>query len=73
MSTTIRRFGVTVALAGIAAFGGVAVAPAASAAPDNGKFVYDQEGERVKAPVFCDLDNLMKQHSFCVMPGGPRF
>ena len=73
MRTTIRRLGLTVAIAGIAAFGGVAVAPAASAAPDNGKFVYDLDGNRLKAPVMCDLDNLNKQHTICVMPGGPRF
>jgi hypothetical protein len=73
MRTTIRRIGLTVAVAGIAAFGGVAVAPAASAAPDNPRFIVDQDGNRVEVPVFCDLSNLHKQHTFCVMPGGPRF
>jgi len=74
MRTTITRFGLTLAVAGLAAFGGVAVAPAASAAPsDNARFILDEDGNRVKAPVFCDLENLNKQHTFCVMPGGPRF
>jgi hypothetical protein len=77
---TARRFALTLTVAGIAALGSVAVAPAASAAPsdsvvirngDNGPdaFVILEHG---KIPVFeCDADKPKKQHNNCLDTTGP--
>jgi len=86
MSTTItgtaRRFALTLTVAGIAALGSVAIAPAASAAESdvvindgsNGPaaFVILDHG---KMPVFlCDEDNMNKQHNNCLrIFGDTRF
>lgn len=82
-----RRFALTLAVAGVAALGSVAVAPAAFAAsnvdgpnyvidgPGNGpdKFIVTDHG---RIPVFfCDDSNPNKQHNNCldVSPTGSRF
>jgi hypothetical protein len=79
----IRRIGATLAIAGIAALGSVALAPAASAeAPaqdgpisvieGNGKggpdkFIVLEDGRRI--PVFyCDEDKPNKRHNNCEAP-----
>ena len=66
---TARRFALTLAVAGIAALGSVAVAPAASAAG----FVYTQDGDKVRIPTFCDPEKPNKQHNICVEWDAPRF
>jgi hypothetical protein len=84
-----RRFALTLAVAGVAALGSVAVAPAAFAAsnvdgpnyvidgPDNGngpdQFIVTDHG---RIPVFfCDDSKPEKQHNNCVevSPTGSRF
>jgi hypothetical protein len=87
MALTARRFALTLAVAGIATIGSVAIAPAASATstqdgpsyviegPGNGPdaFIVNEHG---REPVFfCDLDKPKKQHNNCVMmvKNGPRF
>ena len=84
-----RRFALTLAVAGVAALGSVAVAPAAFAAtnvdgpatlipgPDNGhgpdSFIVTDHG---RIPIFfCDDSNPEKQHNNCVSvnPDGARF
>jgi len=70
MSTTItgtaRRFVLTLSVAGIAALGGIAVAPAASAAEGNGPDMFVQL-EHGKSPVFlCDDLNEHKRHNNCL-------
>lgn len=85
MSTTIAtasRFALTLTVAGIAALGSVAIAPAAFAAESdvvinnvgNGPdaFVMLEHG---KMPVFvCDEDNMNKQHNNCLRVfGDTRF
>jgi hypothetical protein len=76
---TARRFALTLTVAGIAALGGVAVAPAASAAQsdvvindgNNGPdaFVILEHG---KMPVFeCDDLNENKRHNNCIDVSGP--
>ena len=91
MNTTItrsRRFALTLAVAGIAAFGSVAVAPAAFAAdgvdgpatvidgPGHGgpdKFIVTDQG---RTPVFfCDADKPQQHHDNCISlaPTGQRF
>jgi hypothetical protein len=86
---TARRFGLTLAVAGIAALGSVAIAPAASAAPVNDgpasiidgpgngngpdKFIVTDSG---RIPVFfCDADKPHKHHGDCISlsPTAPRF
>lgn len=79
----IRRIGATLAIAGFAALGSVALAPAASAAPaaedgpisvieGNGKggpdkFIVLEDGTRI--PVFyCDEDKPNKRHNNCEFP-----
>jgi hypothetical protein len=78
----IRRIGATLAIAGIAALGSVALAPAASAdqpvqdgpvsvieGNGNGpdKFIVLENGARI--PVFlCDEDKPNKQHNNCEAP-----
>ena len=83
MTTTlssVRRIGATLAIAGIAALGSVALAPAASAAPpaqDGPITVVDRSGKtggpdkfivlehgRI-AVFFCDADKPNKQHNKC--------
>jgi hypothetical protein len=82
MALTARRFALTLAVAGIAAMGSVAVAPAASAAPggpvtvvENGKGNGPDQflvGEHGKRPVFfCDDEKPNKQHNNCVDLSGP--
>lgn len=76
MSSTItvkaRRFVLTLTVAGIAALGGIAVAPAASAAPPEGKgpaLIMDLE--HGKLPVFeCDTDKPKQRHNHCIDLGG---
>jgi hypothetical protein len=80
ITATARRFALTLTVAGIAALGSVAVAPAASAAQsdvvinDNGPdaFVILEHG---KMPVFeCDPINMNKQHNNCLrVYGDTRF
>ena len=84
MSTisTARRFALTLTVAGAAALGSVAIAPAASAAQsdivindgNNGPdaFVILEHG---KMPVFeCDPVNMNKQHNNCLRVfGDTRF
>jgi hypothetical protein len=76
---TARRFALTLTVAGIAALGGIAVAPAASAAQsdvvindgNNGPdaFVMLEHG---KMPVFeCDDLNENKRHNNCIDTTGP--
>jgi hypothetical protein len=84
-----RRFALTLAVAGVAALGSVAVAPAAFAAsnvdgpayvidgPDNGNgpdsFLVTDHG---RTPIFfCDDENPNKQHNNCISmaPTGARF
>ena len=76
---TARRFALTLTVAGIAALGGIAVAPAASAAQSdvvindgtNGPdaFVVLEHG---KMPVFeCDPTKPNKQHNNCIDVSGP--
>jgi hypothetical protein len=70
MALTTRRFALALAVAGIAAMGSVAVAPAAAAAhhgPDD--FL---ELEHGRAPIFfCDHANPHKQHNNCIDLTGP--
>ena len=93
MTSTIarpaRRFALTLATAGIAVLGSVAIAPAASAAPvqDGPSYVIDGPGHggpdafivkdkgRV-AVFFCDLDKPNKHANKCITlveDGGTRF
>lgn len=84
-----RRIAMTLAVAGVAAFGSVAVAPAAFAAdatdgpayvidgPGNGhgpdKFIVDDNG---RTPIFfCDADKPQQRHNNCIplSPTGQRF
>jgi hypothetical protein len=81
MALTARRFALTLAVAGIAALGSVAVAPAASAAtvqdgpsyviegPGNGNgpdaFMVNENG-RHEPVFFCEADKPKKQHNNCV-------
>ena len=85
MALTARRFALTLAVAGIATLGSVALAPAASAAPsvqngpdtvsersgDKGPdaFIVREHGRT--AVFFCDLDKPNKHHSKCVDLTGP--
>ena len=80
LTGTARRFGLTLAVAGIAALGGIAVAPAASAAQDSGVVLRDGnngpdafvELEHGKMPVFeCDPTKPNKQHNNCIDVSGP--
>ena len=82
IAVTARRFALTLTVAGIAALGGIAVAPAASAAQsdvvinDGGNgpdaFVILEHG---RMPVFeCDADNPNKRHNNCIdVNGETRF
>jgi hypothetical protein len=76
---TARRFALTLTVAGIAALGGIAVAPAASAAQsdvvindgNNGPdaFVMLEHG---KMPVFeCDDTKPNQRHNNCIDVSGP--
>jgi len=84
MALTARRFALTLAVAGIAAMGSVALAPAASAAQDGPAFVVEKEKgngpdqflvyEHGKKPVFfCEDEKgkAKKQHNNCVDLAGP--
>ena len=84
MTSTIarpaRRFALTLAAAGIAALGSVAIAPAASAAPvqDGPSYVIDGPGvagapdafivkDKGRSPVFfCDEDKPNAHHNKCI-------
>ena len=84
MALTARRFALTLAVAGIAAMGSVAIAPAASAAPveqdgpgsiierENGpdQFLIQEHGRK---PIFlCDEDG--KHANTCIdLTGSTRF
>ena len=77
MSSTItvnaRRFVLTLSVAGIAALGGIAVAPAAFAAPPEGKGpALIMELEHGKLPVFeCDADKPKQRHKICIDMDAP--
>jgi hypothetical protein len=86
MALTARRFALTLAVAGIAAMGSVAIAPAASAAPavaeDGPGTVVEQTNgngpdqfiilEHGKQPIFfCDEDKPEKHHQHCIDLTGP--
>ena len=83
MALTARRFALTLAVAGIAAMGSVAMAPAASAAQDGPSSVVQQNSgpdafivmEHGKKPVFfCDDDKPNQRHNNCVdMTAPTRF
>ena len=83
MALTARRFALTLAVAGIAGLGSIAVAPAASAAPaveqDGPNSVVHNNGgngpdaflilEHGSKPVFfCDVQHVKKQHNNCTKP-----
>ena len=81
MALTARRFALTLAVAGIAGLGSIAVAPAASAAPaaESGYSVVHGDGGHgpdafivldhgVRPVFFCDSDKPMKQHNKCTVP-----
>jgi len=84
--TQFRRFALTLVVAGTAALGSVAVAPAAFAADGySGTYLIDGNGngpdqfivtDTGRIPVFfCDDANPNKQHNLCmsVSPNGSRF
>jgi hypothetical protein len=81
ITVTARRFVLTLSVAGIAALGGIAVAPAASAAEGSDSVVV-REGvngpdafvllEHGRIPVFeCDADHSNQQHNNCIDVTGP--
>jgi hypothetical protein len=82
-----RRFAMVLAVAGAAALGTVATAPAALAAPapareDLPVTVMNDKGngpdafiitEKGRVPIFfCDPEKPKKQHNNCLVVGGPR-
>lgn len=87
--TFARRSTVTLAMAGVAAFGAVALAPAASAAQEvdgsyeivdfgkgNGPDAFLVTDKNRKPIFFCDDDKPKKRHAICIpdpTAGGPRF
>ena len=79
IAVTARRFALTLTVAGIAALGSVAVAPAASAAQSDVVINEGNNGpdafvilEHGKIPVFeCDADKPKKQHNNCLDTTGP--
>jgi hypothetical protein len=84
MALTARRFALTLAVAGIAAMGSVAIAPAASAAEEGSVTVEHREGngpdafiqgEHGRTPVFfCDADKPNQHHGKCLdVTGSTRF
>ncbi|MFP5369922.1 MAG: hypothetical protein ACLGI3_04135, partial [Actinomycetes bacterium] len=74
MALTARRFALTLAVAGIAGLGSIAVAPAASAAPQGPlPVVYDADGHKIKPPKLCNTDKPNQNHRICYVPGGARF
>jgi hypothetical protein len=82
MALTARRFAVTLAVAGIAAMGSIAVAPVASAAEEAPVSIEDSNGpdafaerEHGRLPIFmCDEDKPNKQHNKCLdLTGSSRF
>ncbi|TFV76889.1 hypothetical protein E4P39_08340 [Blastococcus sp. CT_GayMR19] len=78
MALTARRFALTFAVAGIAALGSVALAPAASAAQDvpgatvehtshgNGPDAFVQMEHRKLPVFFCDADKPKRHHKDCI-------
>jgi hypothetical protein len=85
MALTARRFALTLAVAGIAAMGSVAIAPAASAAPveqDGPGRVIEKTngngpdqflvGEHGRTPIFfCDVEKPSKHENKCIDLTGP--
>ena len=81
--TPLRRVAVTLAMAGVAAFGAVAIAPAAFAAEDSGVVLRDGnngpdafvELDHGKMPVFeCDPTKPNQRHNNCIdVTGATRF
>jgi hypothetical protein len=85
MALTARKFALTLAVAGVAAIGSIAVAPAASATPmaQNGPdsvsersgghgpdaFLEREHGRQ--AIFFCEEDKPNKQHDKCIDLTGP--
>ena len=66
MALTARRFALTLAVAGIAALGSVAVAPAASAAPDvPGASVENSNGNGNGPDAFVQLEHRRLPVFFC--------
>ena len=77
MALTARRFALTLAVAGLAAMGSVAIAPAASAAQNGPDSVSERSGdngpdaflerEHGRQPIFfCDEEKPRKQHNTCI-------
>jgi hypothetical protein len=77
MALTARRFALTLAVAGLAAMGSVAIAPAASAAQNGSDSVSERSGdngpdaflerEHGRQPIFfCDEEKPNKQHNNCI-------
>ena len=84
MALTTRRFALTLAVAGIAAMGSIAIAPAASAtvvADAPGTVVQDTNGngpdqflilDHGRQPIFfCDEDKSNQHHKHCIDLTGP--
>ena len=86
MALTARKFALTLAVAGVAAMGSVALAPAASAAPavvqDGPGTVIEKTngngpdqfliGEHGRKPIFlCDADEPKKHANKCIDLEGP--
>jgi len=85
MALTARKFALTLAVAGVAAIGSIAVAPAASAAPvaqngpdsvtersgGNGPDAFLEREHGRQAIFFCDEDKPNKQHNKCIDLDGP--
>ena len=73
IAVTARRFTLTLTVAGIAALGGIAVAPAASAAqPEDKGPALIMDLEHGKLPVFeCNPDKPNQRHNNCIDTDGP--
>lgn len=82
MVLSARRFALTLAAAGIAGLGSIAVAPAASASAveqdgphyvvhtyrDNGPDAFRVLEHGVQPVFFCDVENAKQQHRICTAP-----
>lgn len=79
ITSTARRFALTLTIAGAAALGSVAIAPAASAAQSDIVINDGSHGpdafvilEHGKMPVFeCDADKPKQRHNNCIDTSGP--
>ena len=78
MALTARRFALTLAVAGIAGLGSIAVAPAASASDSGYTVVHGNGGDGpdafivlehgVRPVFFCEPENPKKRHNICTVP-----